>query len=176
MQTPTTPNPAPSTPPWELDDKRLLAECDCHTYRASGPGGQKRNVTESAVRLRHRPSGVTTVGTESRSQAENRRRALRRLRLALAVFMRRPVEPAPDISAVWVNDSGRVAVNPRHPRFAAIVAATLDLLEDRAGRISDVADRFGLSTSQLVRFLKREPLVWTEANRIRARHGLSPLK
>ncbi len=49
------------------------------TFRASGPGGQHRNVTNSAVRLRHLPSGVTVVATESRSQHRNRERAFSRL-------------------------------------------------------------------------------------------------
>ena len=49
------------------------------TFRASGPGGQHRNVTNSAVRLRHLPSGVTVVATESRSQHRNREKAFSRL-------------------------------------------------------------------------------------------------
>ena len=59
-------------------DEALLAQCDLDRFRASGPGGQKRNKTDSAVRLRHRPSGLVGEANESRSQHENRARALRR--------------------------------------------------------------------------------------------------
>ncbi len=69
--------------------QRLLAECDVDTYRASGPGGQHRNKTESAVRLRHRPSGLVRVATEDRSQSRNRVAALERLYKALEAAKRK---------------------------------------------------------------------------------------
>src|SRR3954466_13625600 len=72
-----------------LTDDQLLAQCQVDTYRASGPGGQKRNKTSSAVRLRHPPSGLLVIAEESRSQHENRARALRRLRQALYLKLRR---------------------------------------------------------------------------------------
>src|SRR5437016_10883365 len=74
-----------------LTDSQLLAQCAVDTYRASGPGGQKRNKTSSAVRLRHPASGLLVIAEESRSQHENKARALKRLRQALYLKLREPV-------------------------------------------------------------------------------------
>src|SRR5437660_8554255 len=71
-----------------LTEAQLLAQCDIDTYRASGPGGQKRNKTSSAVRLRHSPSGLCVIAEESRSQHENKASALRRLRQAFFLQVR----------------------------------------------------------------------------------------
>src|SRR5437763_15896745 len=76
-----------------LSDAQLLDQCALDTYRASGPGGQKRNKTSSAVRLRHPPSGLIVIAEESRSQHENRGRALRRLRQALVLKIREELPP-----------------------------------------------------------------------------------
>lgn len=54
------------------------------TMRAGGPGGQHQNRTESAVRVTHRPSGVSTVARDERSQHRNRAIAVARLQALLA--------------------------------------------------------------------------------------------
>ncbi len=72
-------------------DDALLAQCDVQTFRAGGPGGQHQNVTDSAVRLVHRPTGLTVTSRAQRSQYLNKMDALRRLRLKL----RRLNEPPP---------------------------------------------------------------------------------
>src|SRR3954470_13919342 len=77
-----------------LTEAQLLAQCAVDTYRASGPGGQKRNKTSSAVRLRHLPSGLIVIAEESRSQHENKAKALKRLRQAL--FLKLRGEPPAD--------------------------------------------------------------------------------
>lgn len=70
--------------------QKLKLECDVETYRASGPGGQHRNKTESAVRMTHRPSGIVRVATEHRSQLRNRELALERIWRALEARRRKP--------------------------------------------------------------------------------------
>src|SRR6266850_3467396 len=57
---------------------------------SSGPGGQKKNKTESSVRVRHVPTGITRIATESRSQGRNRERALERVYDELRRRARKP--------------------------------------------------------------------------------------
>lgn len=66
-------------PDLEILKKHVTVE----TYRSRGPGGQRKNKVETAVRLKHLPSGLTVIATEHRSQAENRRLAFERLRARL---------------------------------------------------------------------------------------------
>jgi peptide chain release factor 2 len=61
-------------------DEELLRECEVETFRASGPGGQHVNKTESAVRLRHVPSGVVVTSQQERSQHRNKALCLQKLR------------------------------------------------------------------------------------------------
>lgn len=61
------------------DPGDLLRECRVSFYRASGPGGQHRNKTETAVRIVHLPTGVTAVAADARSQWQNRQAAVERL-------------------------------------------------------------------------------------------------
>jgi protein subunit release factor B len=58
-------------------------------YRSSGPGGQRKNKRETAVRIRHIPTGITVVATEHRSQAKNRQLAMERLMERLRTLSRR---------------------------------------------------------------------------------------
>lgn len=84
MSTPSRSSARSATRPDDEALARLARDCDITPYRSSGPGGQKKNKTESSVRVRHLPTGITRVATESRSQWRNRRAALERVWEALA--------------------------------------------------------------------------------------------
>ncbi|KAL6284979.1 hypothetical protein ACE6H2_009369 [Prunus campanulata] len=66
-------------------DQELMSQCQMDTFKASGPGGQHRNKRESAVRLKHLPTGLTAQAVEDRSQHMNRASALARLRALIAL-------------------------------------------------------------------------------------------
>lgn len=59
------------------------ADIKVEFFRSSGPGGQHKNVTDSAVRIRHLPTGIVVSATENRSQSRNREMAMERLAEAL---------------------------------------------------------------------------------------------
>jgi peptide chain release factor 2 len=76
-------------------DEDLLRECEVDTFRSSGPGGQHVNKTESAVRLRHLPSGVVVTSQQERSQHRNKSLCLLKLREKVALLNYRPAKRVP---------------------------------------------------------------------------------
>lgn len=78
-------------------DASLLAQCDVETFRAGGPGGQHQNVTDSAVRLRHRPTGLVVTCRAQRSQYLNKMDAVRRLRIKLRKLSEQPAARVPTV-------------------------------------------------------------------------------
>jgi hypothetical protein len=163
-----------------LSDAALLAQCSVDTYRASGPGGQKRNKTSSAVRLRHGPSGLLVIAEESRSQHENKARALRRMRQALYLNLREdlaPEERVPgglsaraEVMAACDRD-GRLRPGRKSPHYWPAVGVVLDLVVAMEGRVSEAADALATSTANLIEFLREDDKVWEQVNRLRARFG-----
>ena len=168
-----------------LSDAVLLSQCDIDTYRASGPGGQKRNKTSSAVRLRHAPTGLIVIAEESRSQHANKAKALVRMRQALHLHWRDPL-PAAALTpgALTVHPEfapardaeGRLHMGVRDPRFWPAVGIVLDVLTAVAGQVSTAAELLGITTANLIDFLRTDPKLWQEANRIRSACGLKGLK
>lgn len=78
-----------------LTAEELARECEVQVFRASGPGGQGVNTTDSAVRMRHVPSGIVVTARESRSQFQNRASCLRKLKAELERRARPPKQRKP---------------------------------------------------------------------------------
>jgi ribosome-associated protein len=76
-------------------DEELLRECEVETFRSSGPGGQHVNKTESAVRLRHKPSGVVVTSQQERSQHRNKQLCLEKLRKKIERLNYQPAKRVP---------------------------------------------------------------------------------
>lgn len=169
-----------------LDDAALLTQCDQHTYKSSGPGGQHRNKVSSAVRLRHGPTGITAHGDDSRSQHENRELAISRLRMNLACRLRRPVEkdsPLPDFIAEMIftvrggqaKGASRMQIGRKDFRFWRAAAFLLDVLESCRGQISAAGALLGITTSNFVALLQQDRHLLAAAQAIRKAHGLKPI-
>lgn len=73
-----------------LSDEDLARQCEVEAFHASGPGGQGVNTTDSAVRMRHVPTGITVTSREQRSQLQNRQSCLRKIRRQLELRAHRP--------------------------------------------------------------------------------------
>jgi hypothetical protein len=161
-----------------LTEDRLLSECRFDIARGSGPGGQKRNKTSNAIRLTHLPTGISVTATESRSQAENKLRAVRRLRLKMAAELREAVNLPRFEPPDWflsIRRQNRIEASYKHPLYAPTAGLILDLLQATGGNPAAVAINLGVSTTTVIRFLEEEPLFWTAGNRIRAALGMPAL-
>lgn len=73
-----------------LSDEKLLSECKIETFRSSGKGGQHVNKTDSAVRLKHLPTGIAVTSQAQRSQYLNKLQCLGKLRRKMAILSFRP--------------------------------------------------------------------------------------
>lgn len=171
----------------ELTDEELMRRCEMSTFKASGPGGQHRNKRESAVRLKHLPTGLIAQAVEDRSQHMNRASALARLRMLLALNVRNSVNlesysPPPELlrilprkSTVRPSDSGP-QIGHNNPKFLLGLQALLDLIFAVEGSVSEAAKFLGLSTGALSRLILSDDSLRMAVNDLRASKGMKPLK
>jgi hypothetical protein len=172
--------------PAALPVEALLKEIEFRTTRGPGPGGQHRNKSDTMVRLTHKPTGIGAQAGERRSLDLNKAEALFRLRMELAMQVRLPLPQGAadplgiyEPSELWksrVGRSRRVVVSARHDDFPALLAEVLDLLAHCSDDVPRAARIFGVTTTQLVKFLGLEPAALAALNRRRKERGERPLR
>lgn len=134
----------------QMTDSELSACCEFEFFKGSGNGGQKRNKTSSAVRARYRAADLAVTDCSERSQHDNRRNALRKLRMELALRFR--VAPAvPPESPVCAMT---------HERYPLWIAHLLDVLDESGWELRRAAATLGSTPSALGKTVRRDPWLW----------------
>jgi len=164
--------------PATLEPEALLAQCELGKDRSSGPGGQHRNKVETKVTLTHTPTGVAGQAGERRSAQENKRVALTRLRLALATEVRSPAPVGDARSELWRSRcrGGRIACNPKHKDYPAMLAEALDMIDACGLEPKKAALRLECTASQLIKLVKDHPPAFAAWNKERTARGMHTLK
>ena len=191
-------SPQPSdldhTHPAIWDEEKLLAKCRLTFSRASGPGGQNRNKVETSVQIEYLPDNIIASASERRSQNENRKVALQRLRCKLAVevpwvpiasshtqvanVLSEELEPTWHVSETWLRycRSGRMDVSDTNPDWPAVLAELIGMLTRFEWNVASAATCVGTSTSQLVKLLKKHPPAFALLNQARTKRGQRPFE
>ncbi|XP_024535874.1 uncharacterized protein LOC9637859 isoform X2 [Selaginella moellendorffii] len=154
-----------------MSERDLVAQCKMDTFRATGPGGQHRNKTESAA-------------SEDRSQHRNRESAVQRLRHTIAIKLRSPVNlegyvVAPELAQILPLKETRKSsrqLGPNHPDYLLGLQLLLDLIDSVGGSVSIAAEKLGLSTGSLSKVITSDNSLLVAVNEIRASRGLKPLR
>ena len=165
--------------PAAFPDDQLLKQCEIGFGRTSGPGGQHRNKVETAVFIKHLPTGVEASASERRKQFENRVMALKRLRLKLATNIRNAVHPQRHKpSELWVSrrQGPQMSVNPQHRDYPALLAEAMDVIWARKFDVAGAAGVLGITMSQLAKLVRHEKHAFTLLNQGRTDRGLPALK
>lgn len=160
-------------PYYAASDEALLQHCDIERMRSSGPGGQHAQKNATAVRLQLTDEGLMVHCQDFRSFADNQKRALKQLRLQLALQERGYARPE------WLSahlQQGRIRCGPDATSWPCLVARLLDILTDNDYDMQAAAAQAGCSASQITKCLARHKTVWQFLQQERQQRGLSRLR
>ncbi|XZE18590.1 peptide chain release factor family protein [Pirellulaceae bacterium SH449] len=164
------------THPAFLPEELILRECKTAFRRASGPGGQNRNKVETGVALIHVPTSVESQATEFRTQGENRKLALKRLRILLAIRVRSQSSEEGGVCVRRYVAKERLAISESNWDWPAVLAELLNRISEHAWQIAPVAAEFGTTSTQILKGLARESQALRSLNENRQAVGLPELK
>jgi hypothetical protein len=126
------------------------------------------------------PTGISAQGEESRSQHENKHHALTRLRMQIALHVRRPMDPGgplPPMLAQCIHGRpGRLEVSAANPLFWPAAQVILDVLLAFEGRLAEAAGCLGVTSSNLVAHFKKDRHLFAAVQQLRKQCGHAALK
>lgn len=153
-----------------LSDEELMKECRFDAMRGTGPGGQKRNKTSSAARVTHLESGLSAFDDVTRSQHQNLKHALDKLRGEIAVnLLPGEGESAPGIPLAPVP-------KPNSRNYFLWLGRIFDALLATDFQMPEAAARFECSPSHLIRIVAKDEFAWQKLAEARQRRKMTPLR
>ena len=132
-----------------LSEEELTEIVEFDFFKRSGNGGQKRNKTSSAVRVRLMEFDIAAEDCTERSQKLNRSKALQKLRRKIAMSVRQ--EPTDGILNV---------VSPSNNKYPLFLAHLMDLLASVNYSFKECGIKLNLSSSQVEKLLRKDPALW----------------
>lgn len=153
-----------------LSDEELMKECRFDAMRGTGPGGQKRNKTSSAARVTHLESGLSAFDDVTRSQHQNLKHALDKLRGEIAVnLLPGGGETTPGIPIAPVP-------KPNSRNYFLWLGKIFDALLATDFQMPEAAARFECSPSHLIRIVAKDEFAWQKLAEARQRRKMTPLR
>jgi hypothetical protein len=159
------------------------------THRPTGyqaHAGERRSQSENkSVALRRlRLTLAVHIRTAAPPAPTLRGKTFEKFLESLDATIKPAGKPGEQNSSLWRSrvggtrggEAGRIACNPDHHDYPALLAEALDTVADDGWEPKPAADRLGITTSQLVKLIKDHPPAMVEWNNQRAKRGGHPLK
>lgn len=162
------------------EDKEFARSCRLEFYMASGPGGQKKNRTYSAVRATHKKTNISALAEESRSQANNKEKALKRLKKKIALNVRKDFfatgfKVHSEAAALFLKE-GIEKINTKNRLYPLFCAVLLDAIYASKGKLSETSEMLNSSTGKLNKIICSDKELFNAVNRLRNSFGLNSLR
>lgn len=135
----------------QMPSEELLKLCKIDCVKGSGPGGQKRNKTSSAVVLTLSELDITVSDCTERSQFRNRENSLKKLRFAIALKLRQ---------APMGNGLCNIQCSMQSDKYPLFAAQLLDYLHAVEFDHKLAAGKCGISPSAMLKKIHRDPHLW----------------
>jgi hypothetical protein len=157
-----------------LADEDLLKLCIQESYSGSGPGGQHKNRHKTAQRLTLRHTQISGESCEAREGGINKKKALIKLRLNLAIILAQQKEVIE--TPIHITKRKVTKISLENPDYPIFISWLWQKLLESDGHVPTVAKIINWSTSSLMKQIFKDTHLWQELNYLREKAGLNRFK